>query len=24
MLVIFFLPDGILGWGESKLRSAKE
>jgi branched-chain amino acid transport system permease protein len=24
MLVIFFLPDGILGWFEGKLKSAKE
>jgi branched-chain amino acid transport system permease protein len=24
MLVIFFLPDGILGWGGSKLKEAKE
>jgi branched-chain amino acid transport system permease protein len=24
MLVIFFLPDGVLGWGGSKLKEAKE
>ena len=24
MLVIFFLPDGVLGWVESKLKPAKE
>jgi branched-chain amino acid transport system permease protein len=24
MLVIFFLPDGVLGWGEGKLKPAKE
>jgi branched-chain amino acid transport system permease protein len=24
MLVIFFLPDGILGWGENKLKAVKE